>query len=116
MAIGKSAGGQILKHLQVNALGGTETEVFAEEQKGAVYGFLVESQSDDPLFLNFKDTASGDVVMSFDVSTKFGRDGQTFALRFFPAGCFIQLSTSRTAASAPAGTATVHVWYDAQQK
>jgi len=105
----KSAPSNALLHQQVT---GTTLAVASAGSRVAFYGFLVEEPtlSNDPLYLHIED-ASGNTLMTFEVSAKFGRDGSIYALKASGNGLTAKLSTVRTSVIAPAVGATMHIWY-----
>lgn len=120
MSLGRSGAKSALLHKQFNNMT-AQQEVFPATAMGVVYGFLVEEPSNNPLYIHF--LPSGGTIsspasqrMSFECSSKFGRDGQPYAMKNFPSGCDVVLSTSRTAITAPPSGTTVHVWFESNTK
>lgn len=106
----KSAPSAALLHKQNNPASETEINVTATGAPWAFYGFLVEEPIVNPLYLILTDAADN-IIMSFECGTKFGRDGQSYALKAGNAGLKAKLSTSRTAVVAPAFGTTLHIWF-----
>jgi len=107
----KSTPSAALLHKQTNTA--TEIAITATGTRTNFYGFLVEEPalSATTLYVLITDGADN-IIMSFETSAKFGRDGQTFALKSSD-GLKAKLSTSRASVIAPTVGATLHVWYSA---
>ena len=111
---GQAGAGASLTHKQfIDPVGAVE--VFPTTNGGNVYGFLIEEPKDDPLYLLLIDKDTATIKYSYAAEgSKFGRDGQPFALDFFKKGLDIALSTSRTSIINPTPGATVHLWVATQ--
>ena len=112
MRTGKSAPSNALSHVQNDPTSEVELSITGAGSVTNLYGFLVEEPNNDPLYIIFTDD-SDNILISFESSAKFGRDGQTFALKNSANGLKAKLSTTRASVTAPAAGATFHVWYSA---
>lgn len=112
MTISKSAPKSALLHKQNDAATETEIDIASAGTLTAFFGFLVEEPSVNPLYLHITD-ADDNTLITFECGSKFGRDGQLYALKASTNGLKAKLSTSRTAVVAPAFGTTIHVWYSA---
>lgn len=106
-----------MKHLYLE-VGGTPVLVMAGQ--GNLYGWLVEDNSGDDIFLQVYDTVSMDpnvlngLTPSFTIRVKadnaMGKDVNDTAYEHFKNGCVVRVSASRTGATAPLQPASCQFW------
>jgi len=97
------------------------TPVLVFQGRGNLYGFLVEDNSGDDIFVQVFDAASvGDVtvgttapVFTFRVKADqaFGKDVNDSPYRFFANGCVVAVTTLRSNAVSPSQGATAQFWF-----
>lgn len=107
------------KHLYRDNLSATPVKVF--EGRGNLYGFLVEDNSGDDIFLQVYDSASDNPALldssnlAFTVRIKadqsFGKDVNDSPYHFFANGCVIVVSKDRVAKTALGAPAMGQFWY-----
>lgn len=107
------------KHLYNASLSATPVKVF--EGRGNLYGFLVEDNSGDDIFLQVYDSASDNPALltasnlAFTVRIKadqsFGKDVNDSPYHFFTSGCVIVVSKDRSTKVAPTTAAMGQFWY-----
>lgn len=109
---------QALDHYYNGALAQTKQSAFIGT--GNLYGFEVENN--DPstdVFIQFFDklaanvtvgTTAPDFTFRIPGGANFGKDAQNLVLHFFSIGCVIACTSTRTGASAPAASASIHLW------
>lgn len=112
MTISKSAPKAALLHEQNDPASETALDLVSAGKLTNFFGFLVEEPVQDPLYLHVTD-ADDNTLITFECGTKFGRDGQFFALKASTNGLKAKLSTSRSSVVAPAFGTTLHIWYSA---
>ncbi|NBU33825.1 hypothetical protein EBZ38_03270 [bacterium] len=97
------------------------TPVLLFQGRGNLYGFLVEDNSGDDIFVQVFDAASaGDVTVgttvpafTFRVKAEqaFGKDVNDSPYKFFSKGCVVAVTTLRGNAISPAVAATGQFWF-----
>lgn len=107
------------KHVYNASLNATPVKVF--EGRGNLYGFLVEENSGEDIFLQVYDSTSVDPAqltssnLAFTVRIKadqaFGKDVNDSPFHFFGLGCVVVVSKSRSAKTNPDAVATGQFWY-----
>lgn len=89
--------------------------------RGNLYGFLVEDNSGDDIFVQVFDAASaGDVTVGVSVPVftfrvkadqALGKDVNDSPYRFFTRGCVVAVTSTRTGALSPASPAVGQFWF-----
>jgi len=97
------------------------TPVLLFQGRGNLYGFLVEDNSGDDIFVQVFDAASagavtvGTTVPVFTFRVKgdqaFGKDVNDSPYKFFTAGCVVAVTTLRSGSVSPASPATAQFWF-----
>jgi len=97
------------------------TPVLVFSGRGNLYGFLVEDNSGEDIFVQVFDAASaGSVtvgtttpVFTFRVKADqaLGKDVNDSPYKFFKDGCVVAVTTTRTGAVSPATAATAQFWF-----
>lgn len=95
--------------------------VLVFQGRGNLYGFLVEDNSGDDIFVQVFDAASiGDVtvgttvpVFTFRVKADqaFGKDVNDSPYKFFANGCVVAVTTLRNNTVSPSAGATAQFWF-----
>lgn len=95
--------------------------VLVFQGRGNLYGFLVEDNSGDDIFVQVFDAASiGDVtvgttVPAFTFRVKadqaFGKDVNDSPYKFFANGCVVAVTTLRNNTVSPSAGATAQFWF-----
>lgn len=88
--------------------------------KGNLYGFYIENNSEDDIFLQVYDSASTNLVdlntttlvftTRIKASAAFGKDVNDSPFRYFLKGCVVLISSDRSAKLAPVQPATAQFW------
>lgn len=103
-------------HSYSNTLNNTPVQVF--EGRGNLYGFLVEDNSGDDIYVQVYDSATTDLtgkqpVFTFRVKSEqaFGKDVNDSPYKFFSEGCVVRASKSRSSSEALGENATAQFWF-----
>jgi len=107
-----------MKHFQNSAVSNVPVAVMTV--RGNLFGFFVENEDSDPIYLQMFNKEVGDVTpgvtapdFSFKIpgNTVLGKDAQEFPLDHFPIALTVCVTTTRTGGVAPATAASVHFWH-----
>lgn len=108
--------GSATKHVYSNSLNNTPVQVFVG--RGNLYGFLVEENSGDDIYVSVYDSATTDLtgkqpVFTFRVKGEqaFGKDVNDSPYRFFEEGCVVKASKQRDLDEALTVEATSQFWF-----
>lgn len=106
-------------HSYESSLNATPVLVFSG--RGNLYGFLVEDNSGDDIFVQVFDAASAGAVTVGVTSPVFtfrvkadqalGKDVNDSPYKFFKDGCVVAVTTTRTGAVSPPVAATGQFWF-----
>lgn len=107
------------KHTYIASLNATPVLVFSG--RGNLYGFLVEDNSGEDIFVQVFDAASAAAVtvgttepaFTFRIKAdlSFGKDVNDSPLHFFTNGCVVAITKTRTGSVSPSTAATAQLWY-----
>lgn len=106
-------------HSYETSLNATPVLVFSG--RGNLYGFLIEDNSGDDIFVQVFDAASagavtvGTTVPVFTFRVKadqaFGKDVNDSPYKFFKDGCVVAVTSTRTGLISPTSPATGQFWF-----
>ena len=97
------------------------TPVLVFQGRGNLYGFLVEDNSGDDIFVQVFDAASAGAVTVGTTTPVFtfrvkadqalGKDVNDSPYKFFKDGCVVAVTTTRTGSVAPSAAASGQFWF-----